>query len=112
MLREGGMWSLWRGNLINAVKIAPETAAKYTTYERYKRLLLDLDEDGFFDQHPVVTKFVSGSLAGVTAQTVVYPMEVSMNRLSYFLVLPGPRKIPPPTICSSTPPKALISRTP
>ena len=76
MLKEGGLWSLWRGNFINSIKIAPETAAKYTTYERYKRLLLDMDEDGIFDRHPVVAKFASGSLAGITAQTVVYPLEV------------------------------------
>uniref|UniRef100_A0A5K3F9C2 EF-hand domain-containing protein n=2 Tax=Mesocestoides corti TaxID=53468 RepID=A0A5K3F9C2_MESCO len=81
MLREGGFLSLWRGNLINSVKVAPETAAKYTTYERYKRLLMDMDENGFFDRHPVITKFVSGSLAGVTAQTAVYPMEVLKTRM-------------------------------
>lgn len=77
MLREGGVWSLWRGNFINSIKIAPETAVKYTTYERYKRFLMDMDEDGFFDRHPVITKFASGSLAGLTAQSVVYPVEVS-----------------------------------
>nr|CDS29952.1 calcium binding mitochondrial carrier protein [Hymenolepis microstoma] len=81
MLKEGGTLSLWRGNLINSIKIAPETAAKYTTYERYKRLLMDFDEDGFFDQHPVITKFVAGSLAGITAQTIVYPMEVLKTRM-------------------------------
>ncbi|CDS36873.1 calcium binding mitochondrial carrier protein [Echinococcus multilocularis] len=81
MLREGGLWSLWRGNLINSIKIAPETAVKYTTYEWYKRLLMDVDEDGFFDRHPIATKFASGSLAGLTAQSVVYPVEVLKTRM-------------------------------
>eukprot|EP00108_Taenia_solium_P009756 TsM_000031200 transcript=TsM_000031200 gene=TsM_000031200 len=81
MLREGGVWSLWRGNFINSIKIAPETAVKYTTYERYKRFLMDMDDDGFFDRHPVITKFASGSLAGLTAQSVVYPVEVLKTRM-------------------------------
>ncbi|XP_024129503.1 calcium-binding mitochondrial carrier protein SCaMC-1 isoform X2 [Oryzias melastigma] len=77
MIVEGGLTSLWRGNGINVLKIAPETAIKFMAYEQYKKLLSS--EGKKIETHK---RFMAGSMAGATAQTAIYPMEVLKTRLT------------------------------
>uniref|UniRef100_A0A8P0NJS4 Mitochondrial adenyl nucleotide antiporter SLC25A23 n=1 Tax=Canis lupus familiaris TaxID=9615 RepID=A0A8P0NJS4_CANLF len=77
MIREGGMRSLWRGNGINVLKIAPESAIKFMAYEQIKRAIRGQQETLHVQE-----RFVAGSLAGATAQTIIYPMEVLKTRLT------------------------------
>ncbi|XP_078282561.1 calcium-binding mitochondrial carrier protein SCaMC-2-B isoform X2 [Rhinoraja longicauda] len=77
MIKEGGFRSLWRGNGINAIKIAPESALKFMAYEQIKRII------GSNQQTlGILERLVAGSLAGVIAQSTIYPMEVLKTRLA------------------------------
>uniref|UniRef100_A0A5F8GJT7 EF-hand domain-containing protein n=1 Tax=Monodelphis domestica TaxID=13616 RepID=A0A5F8GJT7_MONDO len=71
MVQEGGICSLWRGNGINVLKITPESAIKFMAYEQIKWAIW-----GQQDMLRVQERFVAGSLAGATAQTIIYPVEV------------------------------------
>uniref|UniRef100_A0A8C7MQW2 Solute carrier family 25 member 25 n=2 Tax=Oncorhynchus TaxID=8016 RepID=A0A8C7MQW2_ONCKI len=77
MIREGGMRSLWRGNGMNVIKIAPESAIKFMAYEQIKRLIGSNQET-----LGILERFVAGSLAGAIAQSSIYPMEVLKTRLA------------------------------
>ncbi|XP_051954272.1 calcium-binding mitochondrial carrier protein SCaMC-1-like [Xyrauchen texanus] len=77
MFKEGGVASMWRGNGVNVIKIAPETAIKFMAYEQYKKLLAK--DGGKIQSHE---RFMAGSLAGATAQTAIYPIEVMKTRLT------------------------------
>uniref|UniRef100_A0A665WPT0 Calcium-binding mitochondrial carrier protein SCaMC-2-A-like n=1 Tax=Echeneis naucrates TaxID=173247 RepID=A0A665WPT0_ECHNA len=77
MIKEGGMRSLWRGNGVNIIKIAPESALKFMAYEQIKRLIGSNKET-----LSILERFVAGSLAGVIAQSTIYPMEVLKTRLA------------------------------
>ncbi|PIO73590.1 EF hand [Teladorsagia circumcincta] len=76
---EGGVKSFWRGNGINVIKIAPESAIKFMAYEQCKRLIMKYKEEG---ELTVVERFAAGSSAGAISQTVIYPMEVLKTRLA------------------------------
>ncbi|CAO2597936.1 Calcium-binding mitochondrial carrier protein SCaMC-2 [Lemmus lemmus] len=81
MIREGGAKSLWRGNGINVLKIAPESAIKFMAYEQVRtwmKRLVGSDQETL----RIHERLVAGSLAGAIAQSSIYPMEVLKTRMA------------------------------
>lgn len=78
MLREGGITGLWRGNGINVLKIAPESAIKFAAYEQIKRLIKGDSKQNL----GIYERFCAGALAGGISQTAIYPLEVLKTRLA------------------------------
>ncbi|XP_052222319.1 calcium-binding mitochondrial carrier protein SCaMC-2-like isoform X2 [Dreissena polymorpha] len=77
MLKEGGVRSLWRGNGVNVIKIAPESALKFMAYEQIKRIF-----KGDKKEITALERFAAGSSAGAISQSIIYPMEVLKTRLA------------------------------
>ncbi|CAF1105605.1 unnamed protein product [Rotaria sordida] len=78
MINEGGIRSLWRGNLMNVIKISPETGLRFMSYEAFKRLVGQTQTY----EISILEKFLCGSTAGFTASALIYPMKTIKTRLT------------------------------
>jgi solute carrier family 25 phosphate transporter 23/24/25/41 len=87
----GGLRNFFAGNGLNVVKIMPETAIKFGTYEAAKRALASIEGHG--DTHAINTysKFAAGGVAGMVAQFSVYPLDTLKFRLQCETVKGGPK---------------------
>ena len=77
MIKEGGIRSLWRGNLMNIIKVSPETGIRLMAYETFKRFVGKTTTQ----EISVFQKFLCGSAAGCTASVIIYPMKTIKVRL-------------------------------
>lgn len=59
------------GNGLNVIKIMPETAIKFGTYEAAKRALANLEGHGDPKHINSISKFTAGGVAGMMAQYVL-----------------------------------------
>ncbi|KAK0708954.1 mitochondrial carrier domain-containing protein [Lasiosphaeria miniovina] len=69
------------GNGLNVVKIMPESAIRFGSYEASKRFLAVYEGHGDPAQISTVSKFVAGGMGGMTAQFCVYPVDTLKFRL-------------------------------
>ncbi|XP_010249330.1 PREDICTED: calcium-binding mitochondrial carrier protein SCaMC-1-like [Nelumbo nucifera] len=81
--REGGFLGFFRGNGLNVLKVAPESAIRFYTYEMLKNLIVNAKGE---DKGDIGTsgRLVAGGIAGAVAQTAIYPMDLVKTRLQTY----------------------------
>nr|XP_043617742.1 calcium-dependent mitochondrial ATP-magnesium/phosphate carrier protein 2-like isoform X2 [Erigeron canadensis] len=79
--KEGRVLSFFRGNGLNVVKVAPESAIKFYTYELLKNFIGGEGKDDIGTSG----RLIAGGLAGAVAQTAIYPMDLVKTRLQTFV---------------------------
>ncbi|XP_032672617.1 mitochondrial coenzyme A transporter SLC25A42 isoform X3 [Odontomachus brunneus] len=77
-MRTEGLLSLWRGNSATMIRIVPYSAVQFTAHEQWKRILR---VNGSERKKPWAS-FLAGSLAGVTSQTMTYPLDMMRARMA------------------------------
>ncbi|GAB7350746.1 hypothetical protein MBLNU459_g1297t1 [Dothideomycetes sp. NU459] len=77
----GGMKSLFAGNGLNVVKVMPESAVKFGSYEAAKRVVAKFEGHTDTKKISPVSQFVAGGMAGMVSQAVVYPLDTLKFRM-------------------------------
>eukprot|EP00040_Diaphanoeca_grandis_P033676 m.206714 g.206714 ORF g.206714 m.206714 type:complete len:669 (-) comp32964_c0_seq1:31-2037(-) len=73
-----GIWGLWRGNGAAVLRTAPYQGAAFTSFEIYRKYL----EKHSPIESSVATRFMAGGLAGATATTLTYPLDLVRARMA------------------------------
>ncbi|KAL2255914.1 hypothetical protein VTK26DRAFT_2486 [Humicola hyalothermophila] len=89
--KTGGIRTFFAGNGLNVVKIMPESAIRFGSYEASKRFLAAYEGHNDPTKISTVSKFVAGGIGGMTAQFCVYPIDTLKFRLQCETVQGGPQ---------------------
>jgi len=73
--KDGGIKGFWRGNMVNVMRIAPSSATTFGVFDVAKQYFQKLEgKDASELSH--FSRFLSGGIAGFTASTLTYPIEL------------------------------------
>jgi solute carrier family 25 (mitochondrial phosphate transporter), member 23/24/25/41 len=85
--KKGRFLGFFRGNGLNVLKVAPESAIKFYTFELLKDFIVEAKGENKEDIG-AGGRLIAGGLAGAVAQTAIYPMDLVKTRLQTY-VCPG-----------------------
>ncbi|KAL5581484.1 hypothetical protein UlMin_013926 [Ulmus minor] len=81
--KEGGLLGFFRGNGLNVLKVAPESAIRFYTYEMLKTVIVDA-KGGEKSDIGTLGRLLAGGIAGAVAQTAIYPMDLVKTRIQIY----------------------------
>lgn len=79
--KAGGVRSLFAGNGLNVIKVMPESAIKFGSYECAKRALAHMEGHNDPQNINPYSKFVAGGVGGLISQLFVYPIDTLKFRM-------------------------------
>lgn len=82
--REGRFGGFFRGNGLNVMKVAPESAIRFYMYEVLKTFIVNAKGEGEKADIGAVGRLFAGGAAGAVAQTTIYPMDLVKTRLQTY----------------------------
>lgn len=80
-----GIVSMFKGNGVNCLRIAPFQAIEFYSYEFYKQKLSKILQNMNIQTTTntnTINYLVCGALAGVTATSIVYPLDLTKTILA------------------------------
>lgn len=87
--KEGGFLGFFRGNGLNVLKVAPESAIRFHTYEMLKTFIVNANGEGSKADIGPAGRLLAGGIAGAVAQTAIYPMDLVKTRLQTHVCASG-----------------------
>jgi len=78
VVQEEGVKMLWRGNGTNCIRIMPYSSLQFWSYDYYKGVIMRNTKGDF----GLFQRFQAGAMAGVTAASFTYPLDLIRIRLA------------------------------
>lgn len=93
MAKNEGVRGMFRGNWTNCVRIVPNSAVKFLTYEQLIRYVThELRDRGGDGQMTPLLRLAAGAVAGTIAMSATYPLDMVRGRLTVQLEKTGEYK--------------------
>jgi len=83
IVKEQGIYSLWKGHLTNVVRVGPYAGINYSVHDYAEKAF---KENLHVTSLPMIYKFLAGSIGGAVATVFTYPLDVLRIRVA---LIPG-----------------------
>lgn len=81
VIKEEGYLGLFRGNGVNLLRIVPNSAIKFSSFDLYKMITDKSFPESKSAFAVAIRSFLAGSLSGATQVLITYPLDVTKSRI-------------------------------